>query len=232
MNEKIHNPAITTLLLTKKILINGTELLFKIETIDGVYLGGKELYLGKDAKLYRPVTTCSSTWFSTDIVGYSSYSQDTTGYTRVTHNKVTYLFSPSKLKGELVKRLKEDVPVFIKPAVGKSYVTSGGARVRVVAFEDNMDFVSEPQFIAVGLKSPGITHALRYDLNGYVLSHGKDAYYNLVREFSDQIVYIILIKNGAEFKTLSYTDRAAFEAAKNTFSTKVVKTYQEVIEAK
>lgn len=91
----------------------------------------------------------------------------------------------------------------IIPEVGKQYRLRNEAIVKIVAFENDKNFVSEPTYIGVCLFGEN-DGTIRYSREGKLLSHGKVTNFEIVSEYTENKIWLVIKDDEFTCKVLSY----------------------------
>jgi len=107
----------------------------------------------------------------------------------------------------------------IIPEVGKQYKLHNGAIVKIIAFEDDEKFVSEPTFIGIFIVSClfGKNYStVRYSKEGKLLSHDKVKIFEIASEYKENKIWLVINDDGITCSVSSfYKKDVANNYAKN-----------------
>lgn len=152
---------------------------YKVTTIGGKTIPlGRSIYLSKEGKLGYYSKSYNK------VVHYSKYN----GIIKVSMKETVFEIFEKELvfnsQADTFYHSSKKIPdKNIEIEVGKEFITENNGHVKIVAFEKIGVYAQEDQWIGLLTRPESkIDGAIRFNLLGQVLSHGKDPNYNLKQE--------------------------------------------------
>jgi hypothetical protein len=174
----------------------GRRLSLEVISIDGHqnYSASRKIYIDENyKKLYYKFHTDKQA-FQYELIG---------GIQKLTINGHKLNICITQIEIQILGENQQFQSSEIIPEVGKQYRLHNGAIVKIIAFENDKKFVSEPTYIGIYLFGK-IDGTVRYSKEGKLLSHDKVKNFEIVYEYKENKIWLVINDDGITCKVSSY----------------------------